>query len=240
VSRAAAVDRTNPPPPAPPYNSGGRDYLQRAHMLWSSLLTRIVSFTTISSTHPPPPSPSFPVRGGRHAVRDVAPAGRYRRRGPRLVKRAVVAPRRAIDRTTMAIRSRPRAASTTCARGAKAPRRNGRRRRRRRRRRDDDRDHRDRRSRDAMTTTTTTTGRGGGWRNLGKPVQLAARYHAEGADEIAFLNITSSSAPGPRGVVQVHLRAAHGRGGGYAVTPTRIAGSSHAELHRHGRSVRGE
>ena len=81
---------------------------------------------------------------------------------------------------------------------------------------------------------------GGGWRNLGKTVQLAARYHAEGADEIAFLNITSSSAPGPRGVVQVHLRAAHGRGGGYAVTPTRIAGSSHAELHRHGRSVRGE
>jgi len=35
-----------------------------------------------------------------------------------------------------------------------------------------------------------TTGRGG-VRNLGKPVQLAARYYAEGADEIAFLNITS-------------------------------------------------
>lgn len=34
------------------------------------------------------------------------------------------------------------------------------------------------------------TGRGG-VRNLGKPVQLAARYYAEGADEIAFLNITS-------------------------------------------------
>ena len=34
-------------------------------------------------------------------------------------------------------------------------------------------------------------------RNLGKTVQLAARYRAEGADENAFLNITSSSAPGP-------------------------------------------
>lgn len=31
----------------------------------------------------------------------------------------------------------------------------------------------------------------GGVRNLGKPVQLAARYYDEGADEIAFLNITS-------------------------------------------------
>jgi glutamine amidotransferase/cyclase len=27
-------------------------------------------------------------------------------------------------------------------------------------------------------------------RNLGKPVELAARYFAEGADEVAFLNIT--------------------------------------------------
>jgi len=34
------------------------------------------------------------------------------------------------------------------------------------------------------------TGRGG-VRNLGKPVSLAARYYDEGADEIAFLNITS-------------------------------------------------
>mmetsp|Transcript_4745 Transcript_4745/g.12178 ORF Transcript_4745/g.12178 Transcript_4745/m.12178 type:complete len:564 (-) Transcript_4745:2945-4636(-) len=34
------------------------------------------------------------------------------------------------------------------------------------------------------------TGRGG-VRNLGKPVSLAARYYREGADEIAFLNITS-------------------------------------------------
>ncbi|KAJ2343433.1 Histidine biosynthesis bifunctional protein hisB [Coemansia sp. RSA 2618] len=32
---------------------------------------------------------------------------------------------------------------------------------------------------------------GGDVRNLGKPVDLAARYYAEGADEIAFLNITS-------------------------------------------------
>jgi glutamine amidotransferase/cyclase len=31
----------------------------------------------------------------------------------------------------------------------------------------------------------------GGVRNLGKPVQLASRYYTEGADEIAFLNITS-------------------------------------------------
>lgn len=35
-----------------------------------------------------------------------------------------------------------------------------------------------------------TTGRGG-VRNLGKPVSLAGRYYKEGADEIAFLNITS-------------------------------------------------
>jgi len=34
------------------------------------------------------------------------------------------------------------------------------------------------------------TGRGG-VRNLGKPVSLASRYYQEGADEIAFLNITS-------------------------------------------------
>ena len=34
------------------------------------------------------------------------------------------------------------------------------------------------------------TGRGG-VRNLGKPVSLARRYYQEGADEIAFLNITS-------------------------------------------------
>lgn len=31
----------------------------------------------------------------------------------------------------------------------------------------------------------------GGVRNLGKPVSLASRYYQEGADEIAFLNITS-------------------------------------------------
>jgi glutamine amidotransferase/cyclase len=27
-------------------------------------------------------------------------------------------------------------------------------------------------------------------RNLGKPVELAARYYEEGADEVTFLNIT--------------------------------------------------
>ncbi len=32
---------------------------------------------------------------------------------------------------------------------------------------------------------------GGEVRNLGKPVDLAARYYAEGADEVAFLNITA-------------------------------------------------
>ena len=39
------------------------------------------------------------------------------------------------------------------------------------------------------TTTTETTKRP--VRNLGKPVALATRYYHEGADEIAFLNITS-------------------------------------------------
>jgi imidazole glycerol-phosphate synthase len=34
-------------------------------------------------------------------------------------------------------------------------------------------------------------GERGGVRNLGKPVALASRYYHEGADEIAFLNITS-------------------------------------------------
>ncbi len=43
---------------------------------------------------------------------------------------------------------------------------------------------------DNVATTGGTNGRGG-VRNLGKPVQLAARYYREGADEIAFLNITS-------------------------------------------------
>lgn len=34
-------------------------------------------------------------------------------------------------------------------------------------------------------------GEGRAVRNLGKPVELAVRYSEEGADEIAFLNITS-------------------------------------------------
>lgn len=38
--------------------------------------------------------------------------------------------------------------------------------------------------------SSTEEGRGG-VRNLGKPVSLAGRYYQEGADEIAFLNITS-------------------------------------------------
>ncbi|WVW81075.1 imidazoleglycerol phosphate synthase, cyclase subunit [Kwoniella bestiolae CBS 10118] len=37
---------------------------------------------------------------------------------------------------------------------------------------------------------STSTGEGG-VRNLGKPVELSQRYYLEGADEIAFLNITS-------------------------------------------------
>jgi len=41
------------------------------------------------------------------------------------------------------------------------------------------------------TTTTTTTTANGAVRNLGKPVHLASRYFAQGADEICLLNITS-------------------------------------------------
>ena len=40
------------------------------------------------------------------------------------------------------------------------------------------------------SSATSTTGRGG-VRNLGKPVALAEKYFLSGADEIAFLNITS-------------------------------------------------
>ncbi|EFX02344.1 glutamine amidotransferase:cyclase [Grosmannia clavigera kw1407] len=36
-----------------------------------------------------------------------------------------------------------------------------------------------------------TTAAGGAVRNLGKPVELAERYYAQGADEVTFLNITS-------------------------------------------------
>lgn len=45
-------------------------------------------------------------------------------------------------------------------------------------------------SKDDNGNNTNLTGRGG-VRNLGKPVALASRYYQEGADEIAFLNITS-------------------------------------------------
>ncbi|WFD01930.1 dCMP deaminase [Malassezia obtusa] len=36
-----------------------------------------------------------------------------------------------------------------------------------------------------------SSGAGGDVRNMGKPVELAQRYYAEGADEVTFLNITS-------------------------------------------------
>ena len=36
-----------------------------------------------------------------------------------------------------------------------------------------------------------TTDADRGVRNLGKPVELAARYYTEGADEVTFLNITA-------------------------------------------------
>ncbi|KAL7550502.1 hypothetical protein ACHAWF_013721 [Thalassiosira exigua] len=51
-------------------------------------------------------------------------------------------------------------------------------------------DQYDVREKDESTHEDVPKGRGG-VRNLGKPVALAARYYDEGADEIAFLNITS-------------------------------------------------
>ncbi|KAM0788614.1 hypothetical protein ACM66B_001733 [Microbotryomycetes sp. NB124-2] len=42
-----------------------------------------------------------------------------------------------------------------------------------------------------MPKPSSTQQPGGAVRNLGKPVDLARRYFAEGADEVAFLNITS-------------------------------------------------
>ena len=44
----------------------------------------------------------------------------------------------------------------------------------------------------SLTTTTTTVNVGGALRNLRKPVHLASRYFAQGADDICLLNITSS------------------------------------------------
>jgi glutamine amidotransferase/cyclase len=44
---------------------------------------------------------------------------------------------------------------------------------------------------DVREKTTTTTTANGAVRNLGKPVHLASRYFAQGADEICLLNITS-------------------------------------------------
>lgn len=51
-------------------------------------------------------------------------------------------------------------------------------------------DQYDVREKDDTDDTNNNNGKGG-VRNLGKPVKLAQRYYDEGADEIAFLNITS-------------------------------------------------
>jgi imidazole glycerol-phosphate synthase len=45
--------------------------------------------------------------------------------------------------------------------------------------------------REKAALTTATTNAAGAVRNLGKPVSLAARYYASGADELCLLNITS-------------------------------------------------
>ncbi|KAF8971389.1 imidazole glycerol phosphate synthase HisHF [Flammula alnicola] len=47
------------------------------------------------------------------------------------------------------------------------------------------------RSSPSSTATATTVETAGAVRNLGKPVALASRYYAEGADELCLLNITS-------------------------------------------------
>ncbi|KAL7521815.1 hypothetical protein ACHAWX_006504 [Stephanocyclus meneghinianus] len=52
-------------------------------------------------------------------------------------------------------------------------------------------DQYDVREKDDNDTENTNANGKGGVRNLGKPVALAQRYYDEGADEIAFLNITS-------------------------------------------------
>ena len=43
----------------------------------------------------------------------------------------------------------------------------------------------------SLTNGTTAPAAGGQVRNLGKPVSVASKYYAQGADEITFLNITS-------------------------------------------------
>jgi len=195
VSRAAAVDRTNPPPRPPlQLRRSGLPTARAYAVVVPSHAHRFVYY------HPPPTHHllllrSQSVEDGTLSETsplpvDTAGADRGSRSAPSWP------PPTRDDRTTMAIRSRPRATKVRRAREGRRPRRNGRRRRRRRRR-DDDRDP-TAIAAAAMTTTTTTTTTGrGGVRNLGKTVQLAARYRAEGADENAFLNITSSSAPGP-------------------------------------------
>ena len=52
-------------------------------------------------------------------------------------------------------------------------------------------DQYDVREKSTPTTSTTAAAAGGQVRNLGKPVDMAKRYYAQGADEITFLNITS-------------------------------------------------
>jgi hypothetical protein len=44
---------------------------------------------------------------------------------------------------------------------------------------------------DQYDVREASAGGGGEVRNLGKPVELCARYYEEGADEVAFLNITA-------------------------------------------------
>ena len=69
-------------------------------------------------------------------------------------------------------------------------------------------------------------------RNLGKTVQLAARYHAEGADEIAFpehhelfRSRSSRSRPSPSS-----CRSRSGGGGGYAVYTDPDSGVEYSAL----------
>ena len=129
----------------------------------------------------------------------------------------------------MAIRSRPRAASTTCARGTKAPRRNGRRRRRRRRR-DDDRDHRDRRSRD----DDDDDGEGGGGaqprqdgaargpvpRHRDRVPEHHELFRSDVIDDMPMLQVLEESSK------SIFVPLTVKGGGDTQFTPTRIAGSS--------------
>jgi hypothetical protein len=186
VSRAAAVDRTNPPPPAPHLQlrrSGlptARTYVvvvpSHAHrFVYSSthphhlllLRSQSVEDGTLSETSPMLVDTAGADRGSRSApswpldARLIERRWRSGRDRGRPVRRAREGRRR---RGGTGGGGGGGGDGTTTATTAIA----------------------------AAATTTTTTGRAGGVRNLGKTVQLAARYRAI---EIAFLNITSSSAP---------------------------------------------